>query len=90
MVVTYDRIPKGELEVRHASEVRCSDGERIGRLGGLALDGAGVIGQLVLERGHLWGKHRLTVPIRVVDHFGMYQVMLTLSRPEIEDMVPIR
>jgi hypothetical protein len=90
VAITYDRIPKGELEVRHASEVCCSNGERIGRLDGLVLDETGTITQVILERGHLWGRHRLTIPASAVDHFDMDRVTLTLSRSEIEELIPVR
>lgn len=88
--VTYDRVPRGEVEVRHESEVMTADGERIGRLDGLEVEADGSITRLVLERGHLWGRRRIEIPASAVSHFEMDAVALSLSKPEVEALLPVR
>ena len=41
--MTYDRIPKGEVEIRRASEVVSFDGHRVGHVDGFLVDGASPI-----------------------------------------------
>ena len=54
--VTYDRIPKGEVEIRRASEVTSADGHQLGKVDGFLVDDDDAITHFVLERGHLWGR----------------------------------
>ena len=54
--VTYDRIPKGEVEVRRASDVTSADGHHLGKVDGFLVDDDDAITHFVLERGHLWGR----------------------------------
>jgi sporulation protein YlmC with PRC-barrel domain len=87
--VIYDRIPRGEVEERHASQVVGSDGERIGRLDGLVVDEQGTITQLVLERGHLWGRRRVTIPADAVAQFDMDGVSLASSKSQVSKILPV-
>lgn len=87
--VIYDRIPRGEVEERHASQVVGSDGQRIGRLDGLVVDEQGVIMQLVLERGHLWGRRRVTIPADAVARFDMDGVTLAISKSQVSKILPV-
>jgi sporulation protein YlmC with PRC-barrel domain len=61
--MTYDRIPKGDVEIRRASEVKSSDGQRLGHVDGFLIDVDDQITHLVLERGHLWGRREVAIPI---------------------------
>ena len=63
--VTYDRVPKGEVELRRSSVVMSSDGNDLGTLHGLAVDG-GSIKDIEVERGHLWWKRIASVPIESI------------------------
>ena len=68
VVVSYDRVPKGDVEIRRMSTVISADGQPVGHVDGLVIDDAG--GQLthvVLEHGHLWGKREVTIPIADVE-----------------------
>jgi sporulation protein YlmC with PRC-barrel domain len=88
--VSYDRVPKGEVEVRGATEVTGADGERIGRLDGVVVDADGSISRLVLQRGHLWGRRRVEIPSGAVARFETDGVTLTLSRPDVEAVLRVR
>src|SRR5690242_5750228 len=83
MGVVYDRVPKGEVEVRRASRVLSADGEYIGDVDGFLVDGDDHITHFVLERGHLWGRREVTVPIGAVESFESDVVTLTLSKDEV-------
>lgn len=85
--VIYDRIPRGEVEVQRGSEVRDAGGARIGRLDGLGVGEDGAITQVMLERGHLWGRRRLIIPAGAVAHFDMDGVTLSISKSEVDRYV---
>ena len=52
----YDRVPKGEVEVRRASAVISADDHSLGEVDGFVVDADEHITHFVLERGHLWGR----------------------------------
>ncbi len=81
--------PAGEVEERQESRVVGSDGERIGRLDGLVVDEQGTIMQLVLERGHLWGRRRVTIPADAVAQFDMDGVTLAISKSQVAKILPV-
>ena len=83
VTLTYDRIPKGEVEIRRASPVTSSDGHHLGHVDGFVVDGREHIGHLVLEHGHLWGKREVVIPIGAVARVETDAVVLTLSKDEV-------
>jgi sporulation protein YlmC with PRC-barrel domain len=89
--VTYDRIPKGEVEIRRASEVTSADGHQLGKVDGFVVDDDDAITHFVLERGHLWGKKEVTIPINAVAGVHTDAVSLTLTKDEIGELpsVPV-
>jgi sporulation protein YlmC with PRC-barrel domain len=78
----YDRIPKGEVEIRRASSVLSADGNYVGDVDGFLVDDD-CITHLVLERGHLWGRREVTVPIGAVTTVESDSVTVGLSTDEI-------
>jgi sporulation protein YlmC with PRC-barrel domain len=81
--MTYDRIPKGEVEIQRASEVTSADGHRLGRVDGLLVDAEDQITHVVLERGPLWGKREMTIPIDAVNRVETDAVALRLTKDEV-------
>jgi sporulation protein YlmC with PRC-barrel domain len=81
--LSYDRIPKGSVEIRRTSDVTSSDGHHIGHVVGLVIDEMEQIAQLVLEHGHLWGKREITIPIGSIDRIESDEVVLALSSHEV-------
>lgn len=81
--VAYDRIPKGEVEIRRDSEVITADGALAGRVDGFVVDGEQHITHFLLERGHLWGKREVTIPIGAVDGIKTDAVTLSLTKDEV-------
>jgi sporulation protein YlmC with PRC-barrel domain len=84
--VTYDRIPKGEVEIRRASEVTSADGHQLGRVDGFIVADDDAITHFVLERGHLWGRREVTIPMNAVAHVHTDAVTLTLTKDEVGDL----
>ena len=89
--VTYDRIPKGEVEIRRASEVTSSDGHHLGKVDGFLVGDDDAITHFLLQRGHLWGKKEVTIPINAVASVHTDSVSLTLSKDEVGELpsVPV-
>lgn len=88
--VTYDRVPKGEVEIRRASSVASADGEFIGEVDGFVVDEEEHITHFVLERGHLWGQREVTIPIGAVAKVETDLVTLQLSKKEVGDLPSVR
>jgi sporulation protein YlmC with PRC-barrel domain len=84
--VTYDRVPKGEVEVRRSSRVMSADEHYLGDVDGFLLDGDDHITHVVLERGHLWGRREVTVPIGALESVASDVVTLKLSKDEVGDL----
>jgi hypothetical protein len=88
-VITEDRVPVGDVEVRRGEHVHASDGA-IGRLQGLVIDpGDHHVTHLLLDEGHLWGKRRVSIPIGAVSEVTDEGVRLTLTRDQVRDLPPV-
>jgi sporulation protein YlmC with PRC-barrel domain len=83
VTVGYDRIPKGEVEIRRASPVSSSDGHHLGQVDGFVVEGDEHISHLLLEHGHLWGKRDVAIPIGAVDRVESDGVVLSLSKDDV-------
>jgi sporulation protein YlmC with PRC-barrel domain len=81
--VAYDRIPKGEVEIRRASDVRSADGHHLGEVDGFVVDPDNRVTHLVLERGHAWGRRDVTVPIGAVAGAETDAITLKLTKDEV-------
>jgi sporulation protein YlmC with PRC-barrel domain len=84
--VVYDRVPKGEVEVRRSSSVMTSDGRYVGDVDGFLVDEDDQITHFVLERGHLWGRKEVTVPIGAVEKLESDTVTIRLTTRELGDL----
>ncbi len=83
VMFAYDRVPKGEVEIRRASPVTSSDLADLGRVDGLLVDGDGHISHIVLEHGHLWGHREVTIPTGAVHRVETDRIVLSLSKHEV-------
>jgi sporulation protein YlmC with PRC-barrel domain len=86
----YDRVPKGEVEVRRASAVVSSDGHSLGEVDGFVVDADKHITHFVLERGHLWGRKEVTIPIGAVAKVESDAVHVALSKDEVGALPAVR
>jgi hypothetical protein len=81
--MAYDRVPKGEIELRHASSVYSADQHHMGSVKGLVVDAGNAITQLLLERGHLWWRREIAVPADAVSTFETDLVTLGVTKREL-------
>jgi sporulation protein YlmC with PRC-barrel domain len=89
-VTMYDRVPKGEVEVRRASAVISADGHSLGEVDGFVVDADEHITHFVLERGHLWGRKEVTIPIGAVARVESDAVHVALSKDEVGALPAVR
>jgi sporulation protein YlmC with PRC-barrel domain len=81
--VVYDRVPKGEIEIRRSSPVFSADGHHLGHVDGFVVDAEDAVTHVVLERGHLWGRREVTIPIGSVAKASTDEVTLGLSKDDV-------
>jgi sporulation protein YlmC with PRC-barrel domain len=88
--ITYDRVPKGEVEIRRSSPVTSSDGKHLGHVDGFVVGDDEQITHLVLERGHLWRKRDVTIPIGAVSKVETDNVELSLTADQVGELPAVR
>jgi hypothetical protein len=90
--VMYDRIPKGEVEIRRASSVYSADGHHLGHVDGFLVDRDDQITHVVLERGHAWDRREVTIPIGAVARVETDDLALSLAKDQVESLpeVPVQ
>jgi hypothetical protein len=89
LMMTYDRVPEGMVEIRRESGVTTADGHTAGRIEGFLTD-AGTITHIVLERGHLWGRREVTIPVSAIARVSTDDVTLTLTKDQVHALPAIR
>ncbi|WP_028066639.1 hypothetical protein [Solirubrobacter soli] len=82
VMVNYDRIPKHEVELRRSSAVFSTDGHHLGQVEGF-LVGSGEAADIVLARGHLWGRREIVIPAAAVERVQNDSITLTLTKQEV-------
>ena len=90
VTMSYDRVPKGEVEVRRASAVISADGHSLGEVDGFVVGADEHITHFVLERGHLWGRKEVTIPIGAVARVESDTVHVALSKDEVGALPAVR
>jgi uncharacterized protein YrrD len=83
--VFYDRVPRGEIELRHASSVYSADRHHVGQVEGLVLDERDRVTHLLVERGHLWWRREIAVPGDAVSSFETDLVTLSVPKSGLRD-----
>ena len=81
--ISYDRVPKGEIELRRASSVYSSDGHHLGSLEGVVVGDNDRLTELFFQRGHLWWKREVAVPAESISKFESDMVKLSLKKDEL-------
>lgn len=83
-MVTYDRVPAGEVQLCRNEKLHAADGD-IGRIKGLMAAPDHHVTHILLTEGHLWSRKEVAVPIRnVVD--ATFGVQVDLTREELKDL----
>jgi hypothetical protein len=78
--VVYDRVPKGEVELRASSDVYSADEHHLGCVHGLDVGDSGAIQALALLRGHLWWKREIAVPADALEKLETDIVTLGIDK----------
>jgi hypothetical protein len=86
---SYDRIPKGEIERRRSSAVTSADGHHLGHVDGFVVEDDG-IAAVVLERGHLWGRHDVVIPYAAVERAESDSIVLNMTKDEVSALEHMR
>ena len=84
--LTYDRVPKGEVEIRRSSAVTSADGHDLGQVDGFIVDGEGQITHFILERGHLWGRREVVIPAASVERVQNDSITLSLTKDQVGEL----
>jgi sporulation protein YlmC with PRC-barrel domain len=83
--VTYDTLPLGEVAVHHGEQVHATDGD-IGRVQGLVIDPRDHrVTHVLLQRGHLWGRKEVAIPIRAVTGVGD-GIRLNITKNDVQEL----
>ena len=83
VTISYDRVPKGEIELRHASSVYSADGHHLGSVDAVVVDDDDRLTHLLLERGHLWWKREVALPADAISKFESDMLTLGLTKREL-------
>ena len=83
VMVNYDRIPREEVEIRRSSAVISADGHHVGHVDGFLVDADVPFADLVLERGHLWGRREIVIPHGAIARIETDAVTLSLSKDAV-------
>ena len=67
-----------------------ADGHDLGEVDGFVVDSEEQITHFVLERGHLWGRRDVTIPIGAVATVETDAVTLSLSKDEVGALPSVR
>jgi hypothetical protein len=81
--VIYDRIPKGQVELRRSSPVVSPHDHEVGMVDALILDGYRIT-HLVVRAGHLWRRREVPLPVAAVARWGIDEVGIRLSADELK------
>jgi hypothetical protein len=84
--VLYDRVPKGEVELRGSSDVYSADERHLGTVHGLDVGQEGQIEALVLLRGHLWWKRELKIPADALGSLETDVITLAVKKDELGEL----
>lgn len=85
VLLTYDRIPKHEVEIRRSSAVISTDGHHLGHVEGFLI-GSGETADIVLERGHLWGRREIVIPAAAVERVRNDSITLSLTKDQVAEL----
>ncbi len=86
VAISYNRVPKGGVEIRRSSAVTSSEGDHLGHVVGFVIDDGQQISQLILEHGHLWGKRKVAIPAHSIERFTTDELVLNLSSDQVGAM----
>ncbi|MCL4423563.1 MAG: PRC-barrel domain-containing protein [Actinobacteria bacterium] len=83
--VVTDSLPAGEVAVRRGDQVHATDGA-IGHVQGLVIDPKNhQVTHVLLQKGHLWGKKQVAIPIKAVRAVDG-GIQLSITKQQVQDL----
>ncbi len=87
--VETESVPPGELAVHRGTTVEAADGY-VGTVDEFVIDpNSNHITHFVLQKGHIWGKKEMTVPVGAIDQVDESAVYLKLTKAELAELPSI-
>jgi sporulation protein YlmC with PRC-barrel domain len=83
VTISYDRVPKGEIELRHVSSVYSADGHHLGSVDGVVVDEGDQLTHLLLQCGHLWWKREVALPAETISKLETDILTLGITKREL-------
>ncbi len=88
VTVDFDRIPKGECEIRRASEVLSSDGHAVGLVDGFLADDLHIEG-VIVQTGLPGFRHLVVIPIGHVTRVESDHITTSLTKRMFRELRPV-
>jgi len=85
-------IPAGELALARGMAVKSKESEKVGQVDGLVVDpDSGEITHLLMQKGHLWGKKDVALPVAAIDFVDADTVYLEIDKAAVKALptVPV-
>ena len=87
--VTVHCVPPGAVDIRRELIVRATDDD-IGQVQGLIVEPSGhQVTHVLLQKGHMWGRKEVAVPIGAVTKIGTLLIHLSLTKHQVKDLPPV-
>jgi sporulation protein YlmC with PRC-barrel domain len=88
--IVEEILPAGELAIHRGDPVAATDGQ-VGHVGEFVVDAnSGHITHLVLRAGHFWGKHDVTIDLKLVDKVKEGIVYLNVDKKTVEQLPSVK
>ena len=85
---TYDTLPPGEVAVRRGDHVHATDGDT-GQIQGVFMNpGSDHVTHVLLQKGHLWGRKQVAIPISAVTRIDA-GIELNITRRQVKHLPPV-
>lgn len=81
--VSYDVVPRGEVELRHASGTYSAEGHHLGSVDGVVIDDERRISRLLLARRQLWWRREVSIPAEAIAELSTTMVTLGVTRDQV-------
>lgn len=86
MPVVVERVPDGEIPFHRSTEIEATDGH-VGKVDKLVVEQeSGQITHLVMQKGHLWGKKEIAIPLSAVEDLDYESVYLNVDKKAVEEL----
>ena len=78
-------IPAGELALARGMVVKSKESEKVGQVAGLVVDPDSLeVTHLLLQKGHLWGKKEIALPVATIDFVDADTVYLEIDKSAVK------